>query len=241
MTLTHLREKLRVQASPARAVATQRFFKTGPGQYGEGDQFLGVSVPKIRALVRETDDLSEKDCLSLLHSKWHEERMLALYIWVRRFERAKKDEALRRRIVRAYLANTRWINNWDLVDTSAPQILGTWLLTHDRKVLQRLASSKSLWDQRIAVVSTQALIREGEFRETLELSRRFLNHPHDLIHKACGWMLREIGKRDLARLRQFLDRHAAKMPRTMLRYAIEKLGARERRSYLSSGGIPRPR
>ena len=232
MKLNDILSKIRALAAPAKAASSQRFFKTGPGRYGEGDQFLGLTVPEIRALVPQSDDLSEADVLTLLHSEWHEERLMALLIWVRRFVKAKKDELLRERIVDLYLANTKWINNWDLVDTSAPQILGAWLLKRDRSVLQTLAKSKSLWEQRIAVLATQAFIRAGEFDDTVQLCAGFLDHPHDLMHKACGWMLREAGKRDEAVLLAFLDQHAAKMPRTMLRYAIEKLEPAVRQSYM---------
>ena len=232
MKLKDILSKIRALAAPAKAASSNRFFKTGPGEYGEGDQFLGLTVPEIRSLVPQTDGLSEADVLTLLRSEWHEERLLALLIWVRRFEKAKKDEAARERIVDLYLANTKWINNWDLVDSSAPQILGAWLLKRDRAVLQTLAKSKSLWEQRIAVLATQAFIRAGEFDDTVQLCEGFLGHPHDLMHKACGWMLREAGKRDEAVLLAFLDQHAAKMPRTMLRYAIEKLEPAVRQSYM---------
>lgn len=234
MTLKLLRQAMRELASPERAAGALRFFKTGPGEYGEGDQFLGLTVPQVRELVRRTDALSEADVLGCLHSKWHEERLLALLVLVRRFDTARKNEATREHLVELYLANTRWINNWDLVDTSAPQILGTWLLTHDRSVLMKLAASKSLWEQRISVLATQAFIRAGLFEDTLLLCQRFLSHPHDLMHKACGWMLREVGKRDLAPLRAFLTQHAGNMPRTMLRYSLEKLEPGERKKWMSS-------
>lgn len=233
MTLSDLRQQLRAQASFERAEGALRFFKTGPGEYGEGDRFLGLSVPQVRAMLPQTDGLAEKEVLSLLRSEWHEERLLALLILVRRFAKARKDEEARARIVDVYLKNTRWVNNWDLVDTSAPFILGEWLLKRERNVLDTLAKSKSLWEQRIAVLATLALIRAGEFDDTMRLCERFLTHEHDLMHKACGWMLREAGKRDVAVLRAFLDRHASRMPRTMLRYAIEKLPEAERRKYLS--------
>jgi 3-methyladenine DNA glycosylase AlkD len=233
MTLSDLRQQLRAQASFERAEGALRFFKTGPGEYGEGDRFLGLSVPQVRAMLPQTDGLAEKEVLSLLRSEWHEERLLALLILVRRFAKASKDEEARARIVDVYLKNTRWVNNWDLVDTSAPFILGEWLLKRERNVLDTLAKSKSLWEQRIAVLATLALIRAGEFDDTMRLCERFLTHEHDLMHKACGWMLREAGKRDVAVLRAFLDRHVSCMPRTMLRYAIEKLPEAERRKYLS--------
>ena len=152
MNLATLRKELRTQASAERAAVSQRFFKTGPGEYGEGDQFLGLSVPQTRALVPQTDALSEGDVLTLLHSEWHEERLLALYILIRRFTKARKDEPAQQHLIELYLANTRWINNWDLVDTSAPHLLGAWLLKRDRAVLDRLAASPSLWEQRIAQV-----------------------------------------------------------------------------------------
>jgi len=183
--------------------------------------------------MARTDELTEAEVLELLRSKWHEERLLALLILARRFEKAKRDEAARARIVKLYLANTQWINNWDLVDTSAPQILGAWLLTRDRAVLRRLAKSKSLWEQRIAVVTTLAFIRAGGFTDTLRLCEQFLTHEHDLMHKACGWMLREAGKRNVEVLREFLRPHASQMPRTMLRYAIEKLPEPERRRWMA--------
>lgn len=233
MNLATLRKELRTQASAERAIVSQRFFKTGPGEYGEGDQFLGLSVPQTRALVPQTDALSEGDVLALLHSEWHEERLLALYILIRRFIKARKDEPTQQHLVELYLANTRWINNWDLVDTSAPHLLGTWLLKRDRSVLDRLAASPSLWEQRIAVLTTQTFIRANDFADTLRLCERFLPHQHDLMHKACGWMLREIGNRDETVLRTFLDQHTPQMPRTMLRYAIEKLPEKDRKGYLS--------
>lgn len=232
MTLTDLRATVRRLADPARAVGARRFFKTGPGDYGEGDQFLGVTVPQIRSLLPASDALTEAEVLVLLHSEWHEERLLAALVLVRRFAKAVRDEARRERIVRLYLANTAAINNWDLVDSSAPQILGVWLLRRERSVLRRLAESRSLWEQRIAILATQAFIRDGQFGDTLSLCEHFLRHPHDLMHKACGWMLREVGKRDEAVLKGFLDQHAARMPRTMLRYAIEKLAEAERKHYL---------
>lgn len=232
--LSVLKRKLHQLANPERAAGSLRFFKTGPGEYGEGDQFLGVSVPEVRALLPLSDALSEDEVVTLLRSEWHEERLLALLALGRRFAKAKKQPLVQVQIVKRYLANTRWVNNWDLVDSSAPQILGAWLLDQqDRTVLRELASTKILWEERIAVVATLALIRAGEFKDTLWLCQHFLRHPHDLMHKACGWMLREVGKRDESTLRDFLNQHAAKMPRTMLRYAIEKFSPAERREFLN--------
>lgn len=233
MNLPALRQKLRHAATPEQAAIARRFFKTGPGEYGEGDCFLGLKVPQLRADLPHTDAFSEADVLHLLHSEWHEERLLALLVLGRRFSRAKKDTTAQQRLVSLYLANTQWINNWDLVDSSAPHILGAWLLQRDRTVLDTLAASTRLWEQRIAILATQAFIRAGDFADTLRLSALFLSHPHDLMHKACGWMLREVGKRDVKPLRTFLDQHAAQMPRTMLRYALEKLPEKTRQAYLT--------
>jgi 3-methyladenine DNA glycosylase AlkD len=232
MTLARLSQQIHALSCPEQALLSQRFFKNGPGEYGEGDQFLGLKVPQVRAILPDTDLLSDVEVITLLRSPWHEERLLALLILVRRFEKARKDEPARARIVTSYLANTAWINNWDLVDSSAPQVLGSWLLTHDRSILDKLADSKNLWEKRISILATQAFIRKGEFEDTLRLCARFLQHPHDLMHKACGWMLRESGKRDESVLRGFLDRHAKHMPRTMLRYALEKLPDNDRRHYM---------
>jgi 3-methyladenine DNA glycosylase AlkD len=236
MNLPDLRQKLRQDAAPSQAAIARRFFKTGPGEYGEGDRFLGLKVPQLRAELPHTDALSEADVLDLLHSEWHEERLLALLVLARRFSRAKQDPATQEHLVNLYLAHTKWINNWDLVDSSAPQILGAWLLRRDRAVLDRLAASTSLWEQRIAILATQAFIRAGDFTDTLRLSALFLTHPHDLMHKACGWMLREVGKRDVKPLLAFLDQHTTKMPRTLLRYAIEKLPEETRQAYLTMKG-----
>ncbi|MEZ5387069.1 MAG: DNA alkylation repair protein [Prosthecobacter sp.] len=233
--LEKLRWQLCAEACAERAAGARSFFKTGVGEYGAGDQFLGLTVPQLRSVLPHTGELTEAETLQLLHSVWHEERLLALLVWVRRFDRGRKDDVGRARIVKLYLENTRWINNWDLVDTSAPPILGGWLLTHDRDVLDRLARSKNLWEQRIAVLATLAFIRKGEFADTLRLCAGFLTHQHDLMHKACGWMLRETGNRKVDVLRAFLDEHAPRMPRTMLRYAIEKLSHTERRRYLATG------
>lgn len=236
MNLPDLRQKLRQDATPSQAAIARRFFKTGPGEYGEGDRFLGLKVPQLRAELPHTDALSEADVLDLLHSEWHEERLLALLVLGRRFSRAKQDPATQQHLVNLYLAHTKWINNWDLVDSSAPQILGAWLLRRDRAVLDKLAASTSLWEQRIAILATQAFIRAGDFTDTLRLSALFLTHPHDLMHKACGWMLREVGKRDVKPLLAFLDQHTTKMPRTLLRYAIEKLPEETRQAYLTMKG-----
>lgn len=224
---------LRAQANPRDARILQGFFKTGPGEYGEGDVFLGIRMPALRALVKEhRRNATLAQAEGLLASPLHEARMLGLLLMVEIFQRG--DEDVRHETYASYMTHRSRINNWDLVDLSAPHIVGAWLFTRDRRVLNRLARSRVLWERRIAVLSTFQFIRRGDFADTLRLCERLLADPHDLMHKACGWMLREVGKRDAAALRGFLDRHAGTMPRTMLRYAIEKLGPRERRRWLST-------
>jgi 3-methyladenine DNA glycosylase AlkD len=223
---------LRQLANPAKARLLQSFFKTGPGQYAEGDRFLGVMVPQTRALVREFRLMTPREAVKLVDSKWHEERLAGLLVWVRAFE--KGDAAMRTLVLGLYLANLKHINNWDLVDLSAPQIVGGSLAAGNFDLLLRLAQSPVLWERRVSVVATAALIRRGEFKPTLDLCRRLLGDPEDLMHKACGWMLREIGKRDRACLTAFITKHAAKMPRTMLRYAIEHYPEEERQKFLAA-------
>ncbi|MCU1231900.1 MAG: alkylation repair enzyme [Acidobacteria bacterium] len=220
--------RLRDFASEERAAVNRRFFKTGAGQYGEGDQFLGVSVPNLRTVVREFRSLAVEELLPLLHSSWHEERLLAIVILTEHYKRGDRDA-----IYALYLANTKFINNWDLVDASAPQIVGAHLFERSRAPLRKLAKSKSLWERRIAIIATQHFIRQGDFDETLALAALLLRDREDLIHKAVGWMLREVGNRNRARLLSFLDAHATSMPRTMLRYAIEKFPEDLRKRYLA--------
>ena len=237
MTFPELKATLRAIASPKRAEVTRGFFKTGPGEYSEGDKFLGIWIPDLRALAKKVDAVTFRQVLSLLRSEWHEERLMALLLMERRFERASNDDskdADREEIVTAYLSNTRWVNNWDLVDASAPSILGAWLLNRKRGVFGELFRSENLWERRIAIVSTLTLIRAGEFRDTLRLTEKLLKDPEDLMHKACGWMLREVGKNDREVLISFLEKHARKMPRTMLRYAIERFPQHERRLWLAT-------
>lgn len=206
------------------------FFKTGEGQYGYGDKFLGLPVPLTRGVAKRHKDAPLGVAEELLHSEWHEARLCALLILVEKMKRAKADDA--KLIVDMYLANTQHINNWDLVDLSAPYVVGKYLLDKPRDVLYGLASSPLLWDNRIAMVSTYAFIKSNELDDTFSLAVLLLGHKHDLMHKAVGWMLREAGKRDMARLRAFVDGHWHEMPRTMLRYAIEKYPEDERRSVL---------
>jgi 3-methyladenine DNA glycosylase AlkD len=221
---------LRDRADAAIAEHAQRFFKTAPGQYGHGDIFLGLRVPTLRALVKEFAELPRREILTLLRSAYHEERLFALMLLVRQFDRG--DETVRKAIYSQYLKNTRCINNWDLVDLSAPNIVGAYLLDKDRRILYTLAASPVLWERRIAMLATFAFIRKNDFDDALAIARLLLGDREDLMHKAAGWMLREIGKRDLTAETAFLDEHAADMPRTMLRYAIEKFPDPLRRRYM---------
>jgi 3-methyladenine DNA glycosylase AlkD len=217
-------------ASPAKAKGAERFFKTGPGEYGEGDRFLGLTVPRIRAVAKEFKDLGYPALKKLLRSKLHEERLFALIVLVKRYE---KHEAERERVFAFYFENVRGINNWDLVDTSAPQIVGGHPESRPRALLYELVRSKNLWERRIAVLATFHFIRRNDFADTLRLCEGLLEDPHDLMAKACGWMLREVGKRDQEVLERFLDAHHARMPRTMLRYSLERLPARMRQAYMA--------
>lgn len=207
------------------------FFKTGKGQYGEGDMFLGLPVPLTRGVARRHKDAPTAVAVSLLQSEWHEARLCGLLIMAEKMRTARGEEA--RVIFETYLANTGRINNWDLVDLSAPQVVGNYLKDKPRDVLYRLADSPLLWDNRIAIVSTYAFIKDGDLDDTYRLALRLIGHRHELMHKAVGWMLREAGKRDFARLRRFVDDHWREMPRTMLRYAIEKYPERERKEVLA--------
>lgn len=203
-----------------------KFFKAGKGEYGEGDRFLGVTVPNIRAIAKLHKDISIEEIRELIQSEWHEVRLCALIIMVENSK--KKDEALRKELFNLYLSQTKRINNWDLVDLSCRFIIGEYLLDKSRDILYHLAQSPLLWDNRIAIVSTYAFIRKGQLEDTYALSDLMMQHPHDLMHKAIGWMLREAGKRNPERLYDYVMSHRADMPRTMLRYAIEKFSPKER-------------
>lgn len=229
-TLTDIRRDVRELSNTRDAEFLQRFFKTALGEYGEGDRFLGVRVPQLRALVRTHRGLAHEDAIELLHSHWHEERLLALLLFVEKYRRGAAPE--RERIYQAYMTNTAYINNWDLVDASAEHIVGPHLDPDDIGVLERLAVSDSLWERRIAILSSFHWIRQGTFHPTLRLAEILLTDSHDLIHKAVGWMLREVGKRNIEREEEFLKMHYRVMPRTMLRYAIERLPETRRQQYL---------
>ena len=231
MTATAVRAALRAQSHPTRIAGALRFFKCGPGEYGEGDAFIGVTVPAQRVIARRFRDLPLTESERLLTSPIHEERLTALFILVDQFTRG--DERTRGRIFRLYLRRLRFINNWDLVDSSAAPIVGGWLEDKPRGLLDRLARSKHLWSRRVAIIATFHFIHRGDHRDAIRVATILVNDTHDLIHKAVGWMLREVDKRaSHAALTTFLRRHAATMPRTMLRYAIERLPATERRIWM---------
>ena len=225
-----IRTQLRGMADPEKAAILQRFFKTGPGEYGEGDKFLGIAVPEIRRLALACSTADEDFVRGFLYSEFHEERLFALLCLIAIYKKAGNDR--QERIYEMYLANTDRINNWDLVDISAPHIVGAYCERRDRGRLYELAVSRSLWERRIAIISTLHFIRLNDLTDALQISRLLLSDQEDLIHKAAGWMLREAGKRDASALKAFLERHASSMPRTMLRYAIEKFPPAERRFWL---------
>ncbi len=230
-TLAALRQELHALADPADAIHLQRFFKTAPGEYGAGDKFLGLRVPVLRQLVREYHQVGDEHALEMLASPWHEERLLALLLLVHGYRRG--DRSRRERIHRAYLEHTRYINNWDLVDSSAEHIVGPHLGAQEIELLERLAKSSDIWERRIAIISTFHFIKRNEFGPTLRIARLLLEDQHDLMHKAVGWMLREVGKRDRAAEDRFLKKHYREMPRTMLRYAIERHPEKVRKQYLT--------
>lgn len=227
--LSELKKSLRQLADPTKAKILSRFFKTGKGEYGEGDRFLGITVPLARKVAKKYNSLSLADIKKLLTSKIHEERLVALLVLVEKFE---KEQKAQEEIYRFYLKNTKYINSWDLVDLTAPKIIGVYLLNKPKDILFKLAESKNLWERRIAIVSTFYFIKENNFQETLAIAKVLLRDPHDLIHKAVGWMLREVGKRSFEKEEKFLRLHYKKMPRTMLRYAIERYPENLRRAYL---------
>ena len=230
VTVKAAKRALRRYATPEKAKIHQWFFKTGKGEYAEGDRFIGVTVPQIRNIVKQFQTLALQDVLTLLASKIHEDRLLALLILVTQYKGG--DATTQKHIVDAYLANLEYVNNWDLVDSSAQHILGAYLHDKKRAVLYKLAKSTRLWDRRVAIIATFHFIKCGEFEDTLKLATRLLKDPEDLTHKAVGWMLREVGKKDQTMLEKFLKAHTKNMPRTMLRYAIERFPEKERQKRL---------
>ncbi len=230
MSLTEIRKVISKQKNPTQAVNLQRFFKTGKGEYGEGDIFYGIKVPEQRMIAKQFKDLALNDLKNLILSKVHEERLIAAFILVDQFKSG--DEKKKKIIFNFYLKNRKGINNWDLVDLSAPKIVGAYLIDKEKDLLYKFARSKDLWEKRTSIISTQAFIREHYFEDTLNISEILLSDKHDLIHKAVGWMLREVGNRDMETEEEFLRKHYKKMPRTMLRYAIEKFTEQKRVAYL---------
>lgn len=230
VTIKNIRKKLQRLGSEENANVLQTFFKTGPGEYGEGDVFLGVRVPELRKLVKEYQDITLKEVMQFLRSSIHEERMFALLILVSKY--SKGNETVKKRIYELYLQHTKFINSWDLVDGSAQHIVGAFLMDKSKEPLYRLAKSNSLWERRIAILSTFYFIKHHNFSETIKISKILLTDEQDLIHKAVGWMLREIGKRDITAEEIFLKKYYKSMPRIMLRYAIEKFPESKRKKYL---------
>jgi 3-methyladenine DNA glycosylase AlkD len=217
-------------SDPVYAERLQRFFKTGKGGYGEGDLFIGVRVPDQRRVAKKYKELSLHDSSVLLQSEVHEHRLTALFILVEQY--IKGDEKTRKKIVKLYLKNVAYVNNWDLVDSSAPKILGEWLIDKSRDLLYEMAESRVLWERRISIISTFAFVARGELEDSLELAKALIDDKHDLIHKASGWVLREVGKKDQNTLEDFLQKNSHRMPRTMLRYAIEKLPPSKKQFYM---------
>ena len=230
MNLKELKKTIRANANKDHAKTMQWFFKTGKGEYGEGDKFIGIKVPVQRKIAKKFGELDLEDLQKLLNSKIHEERLISLLILVDKYDKA--DEKVKDKIYRFYKKNRRKINNWDLVDLSAPKILGIHLLNHDKQILYKYAHSKNLWEKRISIISTYSFIKNHDFNTTLEILAILLNDDQDLIHKAVGWMLREVGKQSLQILEKFLKPRYKKMPRTMLRYSIEKFPEKKRKKYL---------
>ena len=229
-----LKKELKEKSDSRQSKILSRFFKTGVGEYGEGDKFLGIKVPVLRQLAKNFLDLNFSEIQKILQSSYHEERFTALVILIEQYQ--KGDEKIKKKVFDFYLKNLKRINNWDLVDLSTPNIVGDYLLTYDRKILFKLARSKNLWSRRVAVLATFPLIKQKSFSEILQLTKQILfeqKEKHDLLHKALGWMWREVGKRDQKFLEQFLDQFAKQLPRTTLRYAIERMPKSKRGQYLA--------
>ena len=229
-SLEEIQKKLKRLGNEEKAKKHQSFFKTGPGEYGEGDIFVGVTVPELRKLANEYKTITLKEVKHLLRSPIHEERLLSLFLLIHRY--SKGDEPEKKKIYELYLKNTKFINNWDIVDSSAGQIVGAFLLNKNKQPLYDLVNSENLWERRISIISTFYFIKHNKFSDTLKISKILLSDKEDLIHKAVGWMLREVGKRDISIEENFLKKHYKNMPRTMLRYAIEKFTETKRRRYL---------
>jgi 3-methyladenine DNA glycosylase AlkD len=230
--LTDIKSEISKLADSKKAILLQKYFKTGKGEYAQGDIFIGLTVPQSRLIAKKYSDLSLEDIEILLHSKIHEERLIALLIMIFKFKRA--DDNIKKQIYNLYLSNTKCINNWDLVDLSSRDIVGAYLFDKPRDQLYKLAKSDNLWERRISIISTFYFIARKEYKESIKIANILLNDSHDLIHKAVGWTLREVGKKDKDELIRFLKEHYKVMPRTMLRYAIEKFPLQKRKAYLAS-------
>lgn len=225
-----MRRALRQEANSKHAKVLQRFFKTGPGEYGEGDKFIGIKVPVLRSIAKKYHTLNYKELKDLLSSEIHEERLISLFILETKFRMSEERE--KEKIFNFYIRNRKRVNNWDLIDLSAPNIIGNYLYDKERQLLYELVISKNLWERRMAVMASFAFIKKNDFDDALKLAGILLKDEHDLIHKAVGWMLREIGKRNLKTEEAFLKKYYKQMPRTMLRYAIEKFPEKQRQAYL---------
>ena len=228
--MKQIEKAIKDKSNPKKAKILQRFFKTGDGQYGAGDVFLGIVVPEQRKIAKQFRDLPMAKIERLLNSKIHEKRLISLFILIDQYKRA--DKKTKKKIYRFYLDHTSRVNNWDLVDLSAPNIVGDYLLDKDRRMLYRLAKSKSLWEKRISILATFRFIKENQFKDSLKIAKLLLKDKHDLIHKSTGWMLREVGKRSQKTLEEFLIQHYKNMPRTMLRYSIEKFDKKKKGFYM---------
>ena len=219
-------------STPERAEITKRFFKIGVGSYSENDQFIGVRVPELRILAKNSMDLTIDEVSYIIQSPIHEQRHLALLIWTLQYQSTRTSEAEKQQIYEAYIEHRHWINNWDLIDSTAPHVVGEHLRTRCREILYRWAESPSLWERRMSIVSTWAFIKHGDLDDTISIATILLEDTEDLIHKSVGWMLRELGKRDVERLHNFLNIHHTSMPRTMLRYSIERLSQDQKTLYM---------
>ncbi|WP_251622842.1 DNA alkylation repair protein [Odoribacter lunatus] len=226
-----IKAELEALGSPEKALHLSRFFKTGKGEYGEGDQFLGVKVPEQRSIAKKYAYAGMDAIKDLISSPFHEHRLTALFILIQKYQKSKTTTE-KENYIRFYLSHTHFINNWDLVDLSCYILLGHWLQDKEHTLLYQLADSSNLWEQRIAIVSCMYFVRQGNFQTCLAIADKLLLHPHDLIHKATGWLLREIGKKDKNTLVDFLHAHYLQMPRTTLRYAIERFPEEERKKWL---------
>ncbi|MFZ0454278.1 MAG: DNA alkylation repair protein [Ignavibacteriaceae bacterium] len=230
MKYLELKQTVKNNSNKQQAIILQRFFKTGKGEYGEGDVFAGIKVPLSRKIANDFKDLDFTDLQKVIQSKIHEERLITLFILIAKYKNS--DDAVREKLFNFYLKNIRYVNNWDLVDLSAEKIIGAYLIDKDKRLLFDLVKSNNIWERRIAIMSTFCFIKANQFAAALKISELLLKDKHDLIHKASGWMLREIGKRDIQAEEVFLQKYYKNMPRTMLRYAIEKFPEKKRLNYL---------